>query len=212
MKSNAVHSGMDQLLRILRILGIGSVGTIVGYLVRLRLEHYQQKKLEDYKRGIQKELEGYKNTLSVLANRLDFLHQERGKSALALVRAIKTAKGHIDLLVNPIQLEPVDLEKACKESHAACREVHNIIAISSFLFPKSLEGKMFTTRSKLWSILDEAELLLVDSKKSGTNPFDNMDFRNLWKKIQTEFEPLEAEMTTEIRSLLGANDEHNRSA
>jgi hypothetical protein len=209
MKSDAVHSGMDQLLRI---LGIGSVGTIVGYLVRLLLEHYQQKKLEDYKRGIQKELEGYKNTLSVLANRLDFLHQERGKSALALVRAIKTAKGHINLLVQPLQFGPVDLEKACEDSHAACREVHNIIANSSFLFPKSLEDKMFATRSKLWSILDEATLLFKHSKGSGKSPFDNMDFRNLWKKMQTEFEPLEAEMTTEIRSLLGANDEHGRSA
>ncbi len=209
MKSDAVHSGMDQLLRI---LGIGSVGTIVGYLVRLLLEHYQQKKLEDYKRGIQKELEGYKNTLSVLANRLDFLHQERGKSALALVRAIKTAKGHINLLVQPLQLGPVDLWKACRDSHAACQEVHNIIADSSFLFPKSLEEKILATRSKLWAILDEATLLLDRSEQSKQSPFADPNFRNLWKKLQTEFEPLQTEMIAEIRSLLGANDEDGRSA
>jgi hypothetical protein len=148
----------------------------------------------------------------VLANRLDFLHQERGKSALALVRAIKTAKGHINLLVQPLQLGPVDLWKACRDSHAACQEVHNIIADSSFLFPKSLEEKMLATRSKLWAILDEATLLLDRSEQSKQSPFADPNFRNLWKKLQTEFEPLQTEMIAEIRSLLGANDEDGRSA
>ncbi len=71
---------------------------------------------------------------------------------------------------------------------------------------------MLATRSKLWAILDEATLLLDRSEQSKQSPFADPNFRNLWKKLQTEFEPLQTEMIAEIRSLLGANDEDGRSA
>lgn len=188
---------MDELAKF---LGAGSfglmLGGIVGYLIRLLIDQQLRKELEDHK-----------HTLAVLGMRLDFLHQERGKSALALVRLMKTAKMHIKLLVDPMQLGPVDQDKACKDAHAACTVVHNLIAESSFLFPKSLEDQMLKARSALWSILDEATILLQHATGQGQNPFNDPTFRELWKKLRAEFEPLETSLITEIQSLLGTADD-----
>lgn len=183
---------MDELFKV---FGIGTVGAIVGYLIRLLIEQKLRKELEDHK-----------HALAVLGKRLDFLHQERGKAALTLVRLVKTAKMHVKLLVDPMQLGPVDQEQACRDAHAGCTEVHNLIAESSFLFPKPLEDHMLKTRSALWSILDEATLLFQESKRKGESPFNDQHFRELWKKLRAEFEPLEAAMIAEIRTLLGATD------
>lgn len=195
---------MDELAKY---AGVGSLCAILGYFVRLLLDQRLRKELEDYKHGIQREVEGHKHTLAVLAKRLDFLNQERGKAALALVRLMKTAKMHVKLLVDLNQLGPVDQEKACRDSHAACGEVHNLIADSSFLFPKSLEDQMLKTRSALWTILDEATLLFQNAKAKGQSPSNDPRFQELWKKLRAEFEPLEAAMIAEIRALLGAADE-----
>lgn len=171
------------------------LGGIVGYLVRLLIEQRLKKELEDHK-----------HALAVLGKRLDFLHQERGKAALSLVRLMKLAKMHVKLLVDPMQLGPVDQEQACKDAHAGCTEVHNLIAESSFLFPKPLEDQMLKTRSALWGILDEATLLFQEAKRKGESPFNDQHFRELWKKLRAEFEPLETAMIAEIRTLLGASD------
>lgn len=117
---------------------------------------------------------------------------------------MKCAKMHVKLLVNPMQLGPVDQEKACQDTHMACTEVHNLIAESSFLFPKPLEDQMLETRSVLWSILDEATLLFQHAQSEGQSPFNDPEFRELWKKLRAEFEPLEQALIAEIRSLLSA--------
>ncbi len=75
MKSDAVHSGMNELSKF---LSIGFIFSIVGYLARLLLEHYQQKNLEDHKRGHQIELEGYKNTLLCWRTGLTFFIRNAG--------------------------------------------------------------------------------------------------------------------------------------
>lgn len=184
---------MDELFKV---FGIGTVGAIVGYLIRLLIEQKLRKELEDHK-----------HALAVLGKRLDFLHQERGKAALATVRLVKVAKSHVKLVVNPRQLGPVDQEQAVKDSHAACTELHNFIADNSFLFPKPLEDQMLKTRSALWTILDEATLLFQEAQRKGESPFSNPTFHELWRKLRTEFEPLEAAMIAEIRTLLGAADD-----
>lgn len=185
-------------------IGVGPVwlivGGFIGYVIRLLVD--QQ---------LRRDLEGYKHALAVVGKRLDFLHQERGKAALSLVRLMKAAKMHVKLLVDPLQLGPVDREQACKAAHAACAEVHNLVADSSFLFPKSLEDQMLETRSSLWSILDAATVLFREASRKGESPFNDQNFRELLKKFRTEFEPLEAAMIAEIRTLLGATDEADNS-
>ena len=183
---------MDELFKF---FGIGTVGAIVGYLIRLLIEQKLRKELEDRKYA-----------LAVLGKRLDFLHQERGRAALSLVRLMKTAKMHIKLLVDPMQLVPVDQEQAYRDAHAACGEVHNLIAESSFLFSKPLEDQMLKSREVLWSILDEATTLFMRSQRKGEGPFNDQQFRELWRKLPAEYEPLEAVLIAEIRTLLGATD------
>lgn len=186
-------AGMDELLKV---FGIGSVGAIVGYLIRLLIDQQLRKELEDHK-----------HALAVLGKRLDYLHQERGKAALTLVRLVKVAKSHVKLLVDPMQLGPVDQEQAVRDSHTACGELHNFIADNSFLFPKALEDRMLKTRSALWSILDKATLLFQEAKKKGQSPFNDQHFGELWKKLRAEFEPLENALIAEVRTLLGAAED-----
>lgn len=191
---------MDELAKS---FGYGSIGFMLGailaYLIKLLLDHQLRKELEDHK-----------HALAVLGKRLDFLHQERGKVALTLVRLMKVAKMHVKLLVDRMQSGPVDPDQACKDAHAACTEVHNLIAESSFLFPQPLEDQMLKSRSALWSILDEATLLLQDAKGKGESPFSDPTFCELWKKLRKEFEPLETAMIAEIRTLLGANGDDGK--
>lgn len=182
---------------LLSYVGVGSIGVLLGGLVR-----HLAGRLLDHR--LQKVIEGYKHTLGVLAKRLDFLHQERGKASLNLVRLLKLAKMHVKLLVDPMQLGPVDQESAWKGAHTACTDVHNLIAETSFLFPKRVEDQMLKTRSALWGVLNEASVLLAESKRKNTNPFADPEFRQLWKKLRAEFEPLETALIAEIRSLLGA--------
>lgn len=182
---------------MLTYFGVGSIGGMLGGLVT-----HLAARLLDHR--LQKAIEGYKHTLGVFAKRLDFLHQERGKASLKLVRLLKLAKMHVKLLVDPMQLGPVDQERACQDAHTACTDVHNLIAETSFLFPKPVEDQMLKTRSALWGVLDEASVLLADSKTNNANPFADPEFRELWKKLRAEFEPLETALIAEIRSLLGA--------
>ncbi len=182
--------GMDECAWL---FGGGSLGAVVGYLARLLLEQ-----------RFRKELEADKHALTTLAQRLDFLHQERGKASLALVRLVGTAKMHVKLLVHPAQLGPVDQDEACKNAHAACGQLQNLIAESSFLFPKPVEDSMLRARSALWSILDEATLLYDHAKRRDESPFNTPAFGELWRRLRGEFDPLEAAMIAQIRTLLGA--------
>lgn len=182
----------------------GLVGGLISHLVSRLLDHRLQRAIEDYKRILQQDVEGYKHALNILANRLDFLHQERGKASLALVRLLKVAKMHVKLVVDPMQLGPVDKEVAWKDANAACTDVQNLIAETSFLFPTALEEQMLKTRSALWAVLDEATSYLQTAKEKNRSPYNEPGFRELWKKLRAEFEPLETALIGEIRSLLGA--------
>ncbi len=173
--------------------GYGSLGVILGgicgYLVRLLLEQ-----------RLRRELETHKHTLTTLANRLDFLHQERGKAALDLVRLVKSAKMHIKLLIDPMQLGPVDRKQAAKDANIACTNLHNFIADSSFLFPKRIEAQMLEIRTTLWSILDEAVLQFPPDY-----PLEQRPDRTLWKTLRKELDPLEEAIIAEVRLMLGAS-------
>lgn len=188
---------MDELAKC---FGAGSfglmLGGIVGYLIRLMIDQRLRKELEDHK-----------HTLAMLGKRLDFLHQERGKACLTLVRLVKAAKCHVKRLVDPMQLGPVNQEEACKDAHVACGELHNFIADNSFLFPKPLEDRMLKTRTALWSVLDPATTVLGDAMTKRKSSFDNPAFCELSRELRAEFEPLEAALIAEIRSLLGAADD-----
>lgn len=196
---------------LVKDIGFGSFGAILGlvlgYLARLLLEQQFRKDLENYKRDIQKELEGYKHTFAVLANRLDFLHQERGKASLALVRQLKVAKAHVKLLVDAMPVTPVDHKRELRDAHAACTELHNMLVDTGFMFPEPIAEQMLNARLMLWSILDEATLLFSEASRTGKDRPSNSDCYELWKKLRAEFEPLETTMIAEIRTLLGAAED-----
>jgi len=188
---------MDELTKY---FGAGSfglmLGGIVGYLIRLIIDQRLRRELEDHK-----------HTLAVLGKRLDFLHQERGKACLTLVRLMKTAKGYVMLLVCPAQEGPVDQKKAWSGAHRSCQELQNFIAETSLLFPKSIEDQMLKVKLELWRFVDVGGVLLQEAESKEQSPFNLPAFRELWKKLQGDFEPLEKILIAEIRTLLGATTE-----
>jgi hypothetical protein len=186
-------------MNALEILGVGSIGAVLGGLIT----HVASRLLDHY---LQRKIEGEKHILSVLGNRLDFLHQERGKAAVTLVRLVKAAKMHVKLIVDPVQPGPVDHESACQDAYTAHLKLHNFISHKSFLFPKPLEEQMLMTRDALWSVLSEANLW-IKAKHVGESLWDNDKYCQLSKTLKAEFEPLETNLTAEIRSLLAATSE-----
>ncbi|MFG0291718.1 MAG: hypothetical protein ACF8MJ_01040 [Phycisphaerales bacterium JB050] len=170
------------------------IGGVAGYLIRLLIEHQ-----------LRRELESYKQTLSVLGKRLDFLHQERGKAALELVRCIKDAKSNLQMLVSPYQDGEVDQKQAWKDARSSYATLHNLIADYSFLFPKQLESRMEIASTSLWHVLAEAEIILADAQIKGANPFESEHFLKLSKRLRDEVNPIESSLIAQLRKLLNAD-------
>lgn len=64
---------------------------------------------------------------------------------------------------------------------------------------------MLKARTALWSVVDKATTYLQTAK--GESPFNDPGFRELWKELRAEFDPLESALIAEIRSLLAATSE-----
>lgn len=183
--------------------GVGSLSGFCGGIVS-----FLSAKLIDHR--LQVVRENHKHDLSTIANRLSYLHQERGKAAIDIVRAVKKAKMHLREFLHPAQLQHVDLGQAWQESKNSCTELHNLIAEKSFVFSVELESRLLVLRNEMWSLIDDASILFSDAQKRDLDVRSNAQFSQLWKRYDTVLGPLEKTLVTEIRSLLDPETGVNR--
>src|SRR5688572_14099316 len=73
----------------------------IGFLSRKLIEQQLSKDLERYKSELIRAIEREKSALAVFASSLDYLHQERGKATIELIKLLKIAMGGLKQLVSP---------------------------------------------------------------------------------------------------------------
>lgn len=191
---------------------------VVWWVTQRVINHTLNKRLESYRSSLQEEKRLFELRLERQAfeyqTKYASLHADRATAIIAIWRALKYAVAYTNGFVHPAQFGGKEAQdKRGEEAAAKIQSLSNLVFENTIYFQKELADKLLNFAKDL-----DAEFFVTyedyrDARESGENPHyegqpgaGRSTFGEAWKVLRERVVPLQTDLETEFRDLLGVED------